>query len=134
TKNELGRVVLNALLPYDLLLTLALHHLRDALARVVPGWLDAYYEVEALASLAGYAALRPGRVVFPDLLDVDAPGPVIEARGLRHPLLPAAAAVGNDVALNAGAVVLVTGSNMSGKSTFLRSVGVAAVLAWAGGA
>jgi len=134
TRNDVGRVVLNALLPYDLLLSLALHRLRGALAGVAPAWLDAYHEIDALASLAAYADLRPDHTVFPDLHDGATPGPLVEAHGLRHPLLPATAAVGNSVTLGAGEVVIVTGSNMSGKSTFLRAVGVASVLGWAGGA
>jgi hypothetical protein len=132
TKNDLGRLVLNALLPYDLLLALALHRLRGHLARVVPAWLDAYYEVEALAALAAYADFRPGRAAFPELLDGPGEGPLLEARALGHPLLPAP--VPNDVALAPGEVVVVTGSNMAGKSTFLRAAGVATVLAWTGGA
>jgi DNA mismatch repair ATPase MutS len=60
--------------------------------------------------------------------------PVLEARGLAHPLLPPRSRVENDIAsLAVGHALLVTGSNMSGKSTFLRSLGVNAVLAFAGG-
>ncbi|MEM1055380.1 MAG: MutS family DNA mismatch repair protein [Bacteroidota bacterium] len=131
TRNDIGRVVLNLLLPYDLILTLALERVRGELADRLPAWLDALYELEALGALAEAADLRPERVVFPDLLAEDAPP--LEARDLRHPLIPLAEAVGNDVALGGGAVILVTGSNMSGKSTFLRSIGLATVLAWAGG-
>ena len=134
TRNDVGRFVLNALLPYDLLLTLALHRLRGSLAHVAPRWLDAYYETEALASLAGYADLRADHTVFPTLLDGTSGQPLVDAVGLRHPLLPDGAAVGNSVTLDASEVMIVTGSNMSGKSTFLRAVGVASVLGWAGGA
>ena len=60
--------------------------------------------------------------------------PYFEAEALGHPLIPASKRVCNDVAMNDGArALLVTGSNMSGKSTLLRAVGVAAVLALAGG-
>ncbi|MFN3596713.1 MAG: MutS-related protein, partial [Rubricoccaceae bacterium] len=66
----------------------------------------------------------------------DAPGDALlfEADALRHPLLAAGVAVANPLALAPGEVVLVTGSNMSGKSTFLRAAGLAVVLAWAGSA
>ncbi len=134
TRNDIGRIVLNLLLPYDLLLALALNRLRADLQAAVPAWLDAYYEIEALAALATHADFRPEDVVFPDLRPAAAEGPVFEARALGHPLLPAAQAVRNDAVLTEGEVVIVTGSNMSGKSTYLRAVGVATVLAWAGGA
>jgi DNA mismatch repair ATPase MutS len=59
--------------------------------------------------------------------------PEFDARGLAHPLLNAAAAVRNDVQLGSGTrFLIVSGSNMSGKSTFLRAVGQNAVLAWMG--
>jgi hypothetical protein len=96
----------------------------------VPGWLDAVGEFEALAALATFASERPG-YVFP----VFEPAPAhLAAVTLAHPLLPASA-IANDVALGAGApeLLVVSGSNMSGKSTLLRAVGVNVVLAHAGG-
>jgi hypothetical protein len=95
----------------------------------IAGWLDAVAELEALSSLAGYTHGRPDHV-FPELLREG--GPRLEADALRHPLL--AGAVPNDVRLGGEgpACLLVSGSNMSGKSTYLRTVGVAAVLAQAG--
>jgi hypothetical protein len=101
----------------------------------VAGWLAALGEFEALAALATLAHDQPGWV-FPELLDsYVAPGtPVVEARALGHPLLPPAVCVGNDVAVGPpGRVLLVTGSNMSGKSTLLRAIGLNVVLAQAGG-
>jgi hypothetical protein len=95
---------------------------------VVP-WVDAVAEVEALCALATFAFERPGHVM-PDVVD----GPArFEAEGLGHPLLPRDGAVSNDVALGpACRLYIVSGSNMSGKSTLLRAVGVNAVLAQAG--
>ena len=127
TRNEVGRVVVNAILPYDFLLSIALDRLRSDLADLFEPWLDALADVEALAALAAFADRQPD-TVFPDLA---ADGPLFDARDLRHPLLPGP--VGNDVALAPGGVVIVTGSNMSGKSTFMRAVGLASVLATAGG-
>ncbi|MBA4065493.1 MAG: DNA mismatch repair protein MutS [Isosphaera sp.] len=94
-------------------------------------WVRAVGEAEALSSLAGYAFENPADV-FPT---VEA-GPVrVVAVGVGHPLIPADRCVRNDVTLGAGGprVLLVSGSNMSGKSTLLRAVGVNAVLALAGG-
>ncbi len=92
-------------------------------------WIDAVAELEALASLATHAWEQPSDV-FPEL----APGPPrFEAEALGHPLLAAERCVRNDVTLcDAPRLLLVSGSNMSGKSTLLRSVGVAALLAQAG--
>ncbi len=97
----------------------------------VPLWLDAMGEYEALAALAGYAADNPGDP-FPEV--VDGP-PVFEAEALAHPLIPVGRAVANDVSLGGDGprVWLVSGSNMSGKSTLLRTVGITAALAQAGG-
>lgn len=97
----------------------------------ITAWIDAIAEFEALASLAGYAFENPSD-----------PNPAIVtgaacfvAESIGHPLLPRAACVRNDVALggeSAPRLLLVSGSNMSGKSTLLRTVGVNAVLAFAG--
>lgn len=95
----------------------------------VVGWVDAVAEVEALAALATFAFERPD-CVMPEIVA----GPArFEAEGLAHPLLPRDGAVANDVALGAACqLYVVSGSNMSGKSTLLRAVGVNAVLAQAG--
>ena len=136
TKNEVGRVVLNVLLPYDLLLWLALARLRRRLSGQLAPWLDALYDAEALAALATYADLHPDAVVLPELLDEKSAGSdsaLFDAADLRHPVLRDEQAVGNSLVLAQGEVLILTGSNMAGKSTFLRAVGLASVLAWAGG-
>ena len=95
----------------------------------VVAWLAALGEMEALASLAGHAYENPERP-FPEL--VDGPAAFV-AEGLGHPLIAAASRVENDVDLgNPVRVLVVSGSNMSGKSTLLRTVGINAVLAMAG--
>jgi len=91
-------------------------------------WLAVAGELEALSSLAGYAYEHPDDP-FPEI-DEEAS---FRAEGLAHPLLPEAGAVRNDLALGPELrLLLVSGSNMSGKSTLLRSVGTNAVLALAG--
>jgi hypothetical protein len=93
----------------------------------VPGWLAAMGEIEALASLAGYAFEHPSDP-FPEFADG---APVLEADGIAHPLL--ANGVPNDVRLDSRQPLwLVSGSNMSGKSTLLRAIGVNTILALAG--
>lgn len=111
---------------------LAVERWRRGSGGAVARWLDAVAELEALSSLAGHAFEHPGDP-FPEVLDPAPGAPArLEAAGLAHPLLPGA--VPNDLALGGGApcAVLVSGSNMSGKSTWLRTVGVNVVLALAG--
>ena len=92
-------------------------------------WLDAVSEMEALLSLSAYHFEHPADP-FPELAHGEV---VFDAEGLGHPLLSEAECVRNSVALDAKArLLLISGSNMSGKSTLLRAVGVNAVLAMAG--
>ncbi|MGH9715790.1 MAG: MutS-related protein [Candidatus Acidiferrales bacterium] len=92
-------------------------------------WLAAIGEFEAIVSLSAYAFEHPNDV-FPEL---DDRGPAFAAQALGHPLLDETACVTNDISLNEDArFLIVSGSNMSGKSTFLRAVGANAVLAWMG--
>jgi energy-coupling factor transporter ATP-binding protein EcfA2 len=116
-------------------LTLWDHHVLRALeawqaehgARV-RGWLDAVAEFEALGALATLAHDEP-EWCYPTVGE----GSAFEAEQLGHPILPDTARVTNDVTVGPpGSFLLVTGSNMSGKSTLLRSIGINAVLAQAG--
>ena len=93
-------------------------------------WLRALGEFEALAALASYSYEHPADP-FPDIVEA---GAVLEVEGLCHPLMPNAHAVPNDLTLEANgtALFIVSGSNMSGKSTLLRALGVAVVLGLAG--
>jgi len=94
----------------------------------VAGWLDRLADVEALACLGGYLHDRPD-LVMPEVVEA---GPSFVAERLAHPLLDDA--VPNDVSLERpGQLLLVTGSNMSGKSTLLRAIGLNTALALAGG-
>jgi hypothetical protein len=93
-------------------------------------WLAALGEMEALSALAALRFENPGWA-FPRVAEGE---DRLAARGLGHPLIAEARRVSNDVEVGPpGAFLLVTGSNMSGKSTLLRSLGVNAVLAQAGG-
>jgi hypothetical protein len=97
----------------------------------VEGWMEAMGRLEALSALATLDGDHPDWS-YPELVTPD-PLPRFQARALGHPLLPPDECVCNDVELGPpGTVLLVTGSNMSGKSTLLRSIGLATVLAGAG--
>jgi MutS-like protein len=95
-------------------------------------WLEIVGEMEALVSLATYAYERPADV-FPEFLAGEAESAVFDGEELGHPLIASAKCVRNSVRLSESTrVLLVSGSNMSGKSTLLRTVGINAVLAMAG--
>jgi DNA mismatch repair ATPase MutS len=95
----------------------------------IAGWLDATAETEALSSLAGYAYENQDDP-FPEFTEQS---PCFDGRGLGHPLLTKAKCIRNDVCITGEMrVFVVSGSNMSGKSTLLRTVGINAVLAMAG--
>jgi hypothetical protein len=128
--SEAGHPPLNLLLLWDIRCVVALERWQRDSGRRLRGWLEALGQLEALCSLAALAQDRP-ELSFPELLD----GPAqLRASALGHPLLPPSARVDNDVTLHSpGHALLVTGSNMSGKSTLLRSIGLAAVMAFAGG-
>jgi len=93
-------------------------------------WITAVGEFEALCSLACFAHERPD-TTFPEL--IEGGELLFEAERLSHPLIDPQTAVPNDVQLGGGSALwIVSGSNMSGKSTLLRAVGINSVLAWAG--
>jgi DNA mismatch repair ATPase MutS len=97
--------------------------------KVIHEWVDVLGEFEALSSLAGYSYEHP-QDTFPEIVDGAA---AFVASELGHPLLPAAKCIRNSVSIEAPTrVLLVSGSNMSGKSTLLRTVGINTVLAMAG--
>ncbi|APR80953.1 MutS-related protein, family 1 [Minicystis rosea] len=122
-------VFANIFLLWDAFVAAALFRWRAEHGVAVRGWIAAMAEIEALASLGTFAAEHPA-FAFPDIDDGDLR---FVAEGLGHPLIPASRRVSNDVDLpRPGATLMITGSNMSGKSTLLRAVGVNAVLALAG--
>ncbi|MDX2036326.1 MAG: DNA mismatch repair protein MutS [Isosphaeraceae bacterium] len=113
------------------LVSMAIEARRVRLRGVIRLWFDAVAEVEALVSLAEYRFENSGDPL-PELVD---DGRFVEAEAMGHPLLPAATCVRNDVSLGDGdrpRLLLVSGSNMSGKSTYLRALGANMVLALAG--
>lgn len=109
--------------------SMAIEAWRERHGPQIARWVAAAGEFEALCSLASFAYEHPDSI-FPELVEGD---PVFDAAGLAHPLIPPGEAVANDVSLGGGMRLwIVSGSNMSGKSTLLRAVGLNAVLAWAG--
>lgn len=109
---------------------IALNHWRAQHGPALADWFSALAEAEALNSLAGFAHAHPD-YIQPDLPENDAVH--IDAQHVAHPLIPPGRAVANSLAFDgSGKTMLITGSNMSGKSTFLRTIGLNVVLAQAG--
>jgi hypothetical protein len=121
--------ILDLPLLYSVHTALAAERWRRDHGRAVAAWLDAIGEFEALISLSGYSHEHPDDP-FPELVDGDAS---FVGVALGHPLLPQKTCVRNDVTIGEPTrVLLISGSNMSGKSTLLRTVGINTVLAMAG--
>ncbi|MBT9391931.1 DNA mismatch repair protein MutS [Hymenobacter sp. NST-14] len=121
--------VLNTLLLWDLWGIWQLERWKRRITGGLEPLLEAAAEIDALVSLAAFRAANPG-FAEPDLT---APALTVEATRLAHPLLFGGEGVRNDFrATGPGQTVIVTGSNMAGKSTFLRTVGLNLVLAQAG--
>jgi len=128
--STLLHVFLQLLLLWDFHMVWRLERWQRDAGHWVRGWLAALGEIEALNALAGLSFDNPDWA-FPA---VAADESSVTARDLGHPLIAAEQRVGNDVEVGPpGTFLLVTGSNMSGKSTLLRAVGINTVLALAGG-
>lgn len=128
--NGLVYPFVNLYLLWDIQCALAFDAWRKLHGPRLRGWFALLGEVEALSSLAGFMHDEPN-TCFAEIVDGEAQ---FEADALGHPLIDLAHRVCNDVSrLRAGQGLLVTGSNMSGKSTFLRALGLGAVVGLAGG-
>ena len=137
-KNQLLWLLVNALLPWDVYVARQLNRYKANIATSLPIWLDTWFELEALCSLANFAYLNPA-YILPELTTIpsttnNASEKLFCAQELGHPLIVEEKRVVNDFALHKlGEVIIITGSNMSGKSTFLRTLGINLCLAYAGG-
>jgi hypothetical protein len=125
---------MNVVTLWDIHVLLRLEKWKEQHGKALRGWMEALGRTDALSALAGTAHAHPDWA-YPEIIDEQTGGqPRLEARGLGHPLLAPESAVRNDVDLGPpGNLLLVTGSNMSGKSTLLRAIGANVILAGAGG-
>ena len=127
-------VALNFVVPWDLAWTWSLQRVRGRLRPLLPDWMDRLATIDAAASLATFAFLNPSYTWPTRTSDENASEVGLVGTSIGHPLLAHAERVGNDVTLKGlGRILLVTGSNMSGKSTLLRTIGINVCLAQAGG-
>jgi ABC-type multidrug transport system fused ATPase/permease subunit len=134
--NGLLWLIVNALVPWDVYCAYRLSQYKERIAQRLPIWLDVWFELEALCSLATFAYLNP-EYTLPEVVpneELDAHTVRFEAQDLGHPLILVEKKVVNSFELDRlGEVIIITGSNMAGKSTFLRTLGVNLCLAYAGG-
>ncbi|MBZ0305505.1 MAG: hypothetical protein K8I82_05505, partial [Anaerolineae bacterium] len=130
--NPIFWLALNAVLPWDLYTAYVLQKIRAALKISFGQWMDTFFELEGLSSLANFAALNP-EYTFPNVVNTSEVS--FQGQQVGHPLIEYQEKVCNDFAFSAaGETVLITGSNMAGKSSFLRTLGLNVCLAYAGSA
>ncbi|MBN1225094.1 MAG: hypothetical protein JXB23_17730 [Candidatus Aminicenantes bacterium] len=128
-RNGLLHPILNTLFLWDLHWTYRLEKWKDTVAAHVPGWFEAIGLFEALSSFACLHFNHPNWTL-PELSEADF---VFQAGNLGHPLIQDDNRVGNDIDFSGkGKIWIITGPNMSGKSTLLKTIGVNMVLALAG--
>lgn len=133
-------LLLNLLTPWDFWAAWLAGRQKKRMAQLLPGWLDLFHELEALISLGMFASQNPD-YAFPQIVSMGIPANaggslpgLFSATRMGHPLLPPTQRVCNDfTGYSLGELNLITGSNMAGKSTFIRTVGVNLCLAYAGG-
>jgi len=135
-KNVLLWIIVNVLVPWDFYFAYHFQQYKSQLVVHLPSWLHIWLELEALNSLANFAYLNP-EYILPeiDLCEIqDEHIFPFRACGLGHPLISMNQKVVNDFSIHKqGEIDIITGSNMSGKSTFLRTIGINLCLAYAGG-
>lgn len=128
--NKLLGTVVNFVVPWDLFHAWRLEELKEELEPRLTIWFNAFYELEALNSLANFAMLNP-RFSWPEFGTSESF--LFDSKDLGHPLIPSEQRIPNDFQVQKEKdLFLITGSNMAGKSTFLRTVGINLILAYSG--
>lgn len=128
--NQVLWPLVNMVIPWDMYFSMKMETLKAELEPKLTEWLDLFYELEALNSLANFAALNP-EYTFPKITDEEET--LFKANAMGHPLIPISQKITNDFLVNENRdLFLITGSNMAGKSTFLRTVGINLCLAFTG--
>jgi DNA mismatch repair ATPase MutS len=127
--NLVVNIFLNSFLLYDIQCLFALEKWKIKNKQFFNQWIECVGNIETLNSLAGFSSNNP-QFVRPAVIEQHL---IVEAKGLAHPLIPARERIANDVELGRSSkLALITGSNMSGKTTFLRTIGVNLLLAQCG--
>ena len=128
--NLLAALMLNGLFLFNLHILVAVEKWKSRYREDIPGWFETIGEIDALASLANFASNNPEFIIPVAVEDQF----LFEASDLGHPLIPRSECVTNDIIISGwNQYCIITGANMSGKSTFLRTVGINYILAMMGG-
>jgi hypothetical protein len=128
--NPIISIILNIVLPWDFLFAYLAAQARRTIAADLPAWLGLLDEFDAYTSLANFGYTNPEYTFAEIQTGVT---PVLQVTGLGHPLLPPEQKVTNDFSISSlGEIVIITGSNMAGKSTFVKAIGINLCLAHAG--
>lgn len=121
-------------IPIEYLLTYRVEIYKKSILKNFPEWLNVWHKLEAFISIANFASLNPD-YTFPEIT-INTQGEnklKLIVKNLGHPLLPHKNKICNDYSIDSiGSISIITGSNMSGKSTFLRTVGINMCLAYVG--
>ncbi len=125
--NFLMYLLLNGIVMYDILVSRMFFRWLEKYGPHITGWTGSIAQIDALASLGTYAFNNPDNV-YAEILD-EASETIIDATDIVHPFLSGNGGVPNSFRLQRGNIAIVTGANMAGKSTFLRTIGVSSVLA-----
>ncbi len=124
--------IIRAIFPVDIYYRLKLNKYSRLIERRFNEWMDTWYRLEAFCSLANFAYLNPA-YVFPEIFESDEGKIIFNGSAMGHPLIKNENKICNDFSFNpVGEIALITGSNMSGKSTFIRTLGINLSLAYAG--
>ncbi len=132
-KNPFFELLLNLLFPWDFYFALRFEKVKNEIKDLLPDWLDVCYKLDALIALANFGWLNPD-YKFPEIVkSTSEDKDVFSARLIGHPLIPKEQKILNDYSIKrTGEVAVITGCNMSGKSTFLKTLGINLTLAYAG--
>ncbi len=121
-------IILNGLFLFDFHMLFLLERWKQRNRANTGEWIEACAQTDVLVSLSGFAFNHPA-FCLPQFEEKDQ---ILEMTGLGHPLIPPSKRIVNDLALDEEKVIIITGANMAGKSTFLRALGINMVLAYTG--
>jgi len=127
--NMIAGILLNAILLWDLQILFRLEKMKKKLEKTIPDWFDIVAEFDSMVSFANYSYNNP-EFVYPEISDKDFYFEIIDG---GHPLIFSKQRVNNDFKIDGlKKIIIITGANMAGKSTFLRTVGINMILGSAG--
>ncbi len=128
-KNPFVWFFLICIVPLDYLLSINVERFKKSIKTDFPIWVNTWHKLEAYSSLAEFAYLNPD-YYFPEIIESS---DLLNGKNIGHPLIKSDQKITNDFLISESATTnIITGSNMSGKSTFLRTIGINILLAYAG--